>query len=62
MNTKLKPKATEKDFGRDLAAFERLPERTKELLRLKEQSDKGADPKQIVSTRQSQTKARKSRP
>jgi hypothetical protein len=62
MKTKLKPQATEKDFGRDLATFERLPERTKELLKLKEQSEKATGPKQIVITRRIEKKARKSRP
>ena len=61
MNTKLKPQATEKDFGRDLGTFEQLPERTKELLKLKEQAERATGPKQIVITRQHEEKARKSR-
>ena len=58
----MKPQATEKDFGRDSATFERLPERTKELLKLKQQAEKATGPKQIVITRQIKEKARKSRP
>jgi len=62
MSTKLKPQATEKDFGRDLATFERLPEKTKELLKLKQQAEHATGPEQIVIARQIAEKARKSRP
>jgi hypothetical protein len=52
MNKKLKPQATERDFGRDLATFERLPDKTKELLKLKQQAEHATGPEQIVITRQ----------
>jgi hypothetical protein len=62
MSTKIKPQAAEKDFGRDSATFERLPRRTKELLKLKEQAKKATGPENVEITRQIKEKARKSRP
>ena len=37
---KPEPKKTEKDFGKDLKTFERLPAKTKELELLKDQAEK----------------------
>jgi hypothetical protein len=60
MTTKSKTQATEKDPGKDLATFERLPERTKDLLKLKDQAEKATGPGQVVITGQIERKARAS--
>lgn len=62
MSIKVKHKATEKDLGRDLAAFEQLPMRTRELLELKGQAEKATGHKQSVISKQIEEKDRKSRP
>jgi len=62
MSKKSKPHNPEKDPGQDLATFERLPEKTKELLKLKDQVEKTIGPEQVVITKQIHDKARKSRP
>lgn len=62
MSTKPKPQATEKDPGQALATFERLPEETKDLMKLKDQDEKTTGPEQVEIAKQIQEKARKSRP
>jgi len=62
MNTKSKPQATETKPERDQATFEKLPEQTKELMKLKDQEEKTTGTEQVVITKQIQDKARKSRP
>lgn len=62
MSTNVRPHATEKDLGRDLATFEQLPMRTKELLELKGQAERATGPKQSVISKQLKQKSRKSRP
>ncbi len=57
MSTKPKPQATEKDPGQDLATFERLPEATKELHKLREQGEKTTGPEQVEITRTIEDKA-----
>ncbi len=52
MSMKLKPPNTGKDSAQDSATFERLPEKTKELLRLKEQLEKTTGPEEAVISRQ----------
>ena len=37
---KTEPRKAEKDFGRDMKAFEQLPAKTKEMLILKDQAEK----------------------
>lgn len=59
MSTKLKPAATEKKSGRDLATFAQLPKNTKDLLNLKEQAEKTTGPAQVAITKQIEDKDRK---
>lgn len=59
--SKSKPKATEKDVERDLAAHARLPEETKELMKLKDREEKTSGREQAGTTRKIENKARKSR-
>ena len=47
---------------RDLATFKRLPEETKELLKLKDQDERTTGTDQLRITRKIEEKARKSRP
>lgn len=62
MSTKPKPQATERDPGPDSATFERLPEETKDLMKLKDQDEKTTGPEQVEITKQIKEKARKPRP
>ena len=59
MSTKSNPKATEKKLERDLATFERLPEKKKELMRLKKQNEEATGREKVEITRKIQEKARK---
>ncbi|MBE0541076.1 MAG: hypothetical protein IH623_06805 [Verrucomicrobia bacterium] len=59
---KPKPQATENDPGQALATFERLPEETKDLMKLKHQNEKSTGPEQVEIAKQIQEKARKPRP
>jgi len=61
MSTKSKPQAAETRLRRDLATFERLPEKTKELMRLKDQDEKTTGPAQVVIAKQIEEKGRKLR-
>ena len=61
MSKKLKPQATETKLKRDLATFKRLPKKTKELMKLKDQDEKTTGPEQAVITRKIEHKARNSR-
>ena len=47
---------------RDPATFKRLPEETKELLKLKDQDERTTGTDQLGITRKIEEKARKSRP
>jgi len=62
MSTKSKPQDTETKPERDQATFEKLPEHTKELMKLKDQEEKATGTEQVVITKQIQDKAGKSRP
>ena len=62
MSTKPKPQAPEKDPGQASATFERLPEETKDLMKLKDQDEKTTGPEQVEITKQIQEKARNPRP
>lgn len=62
MSKKSKPPTTEKDPGQGLVTFERLPEKTKELLKLMDQAEKTIGPEQVVITKEIHDKARKSQP
>jgi hypothetical protein len=57
---KSKSQASEKDPGKDLGTFERLPEITKDLLKLQDQAEKATGPEQVVITGQIERKARTS--
>ena len=39
---------SEKEFGRDMKAFEQLPSKTKEMLILKDQAEKATTPEGVV--------------
>lgn len=45
---KPEPPETEKDFGKDLKAFEQLPAKTKELLLLKDQAEKSTGQESVA--------------
>jgi hypothetical protein len=62
MSTKSKPQDTETKLQRDQATFEKLPEQTKELMKLKDLEEKATGTEQVVITKQIQDKAGKSRP
>lgn len=62
MSTKSRPQPIDKNHGQDLAAFERMPEATKELLKLKDQAEKVTGPERVVITQKIKDKARKPRP
>lgn len=55
-------KPAEKDPGRDLASFQRLPAVTKELLQLKDQLEKSTGSGAVALTRQVRDRTRKPRP
>jgi predicted ferric reductase len=62
MSMKPKPQAPEKDPGQASATFERLPEDTKDLMKLKDQDEKTTGLEQVGIAKQIQDKARKPRP
>jgi len=45
---KPEPQKTEKDFGRDLKTFGQLPDKTKELVTLKDQLEKATGPESVA--------------
>ena len=45
---KPEPQKTEKDFGKDLKTFEQLPDKTKELVILKDQPEKATGPESVA--------------
>ena len=47
MSTKPKPQAPEEAPGEESATFKQLPEKTKELMKLKDQEEKTTGPGQI---------------
>lgn len=61
MNPKPKHQASEKHSSEDLATFEELPEKTKDLMKLKEQEEKTTGPKHIETTRKIEEKTHKSK-
>jgi len=61
MSKKPKPQVSDSQSKRDLATFERLPEKTKELMKLKEQHEKGSAPEQVDTARKIADKSSKSR-
>jgi len=59
MSEKSKPKATESKLGPDLATFEQLPEKTKELMKLKDLGEKTTGPEQVEAAQKIKEKTRK---
>ena len=51
------PSAKEKDLGRDLKVFERLPAKTKELVILQDQAAKATGPENVALNRKIRGKA-----
>lgn len=49
----------EKNVGRDLTTFERLPEDKKELMKLKDQEEKTTGPEQVAISRKIDARAGK---
>lgn len=60
MSAKPKPQVTVTKPDPHQATFEKLPEETKELMKLKEREVKTTGSEQVVITREIQKKARKS--
>jgi hypothetical protein len=60
MNKKSKSEAIEKAPEDHQAIFEKLPEETKELMKLKNQKERVTGSEQVVVTREIEEKARKS--
>jgi len=56
MSVKPKLLATEKSLGEDLATFEKLPVKTKELMKLEELDEKTTGLDQVAITRQIKNK------
>lgn len=56
------PQPGEKDVGRDLTTFEKLPEDKKELMKLKDQEEKTAGPEHVEITRKIEDQARQPSP
>jgi hypothetical protein len=57
MSTKSKPKATDKNHTRDSTTFERLPEQTKEMMKLKDHAEKASGHERVEATRKIEDKA-----
>ncbi len=62
MNKKSQHQATEKKPERDLASFDRLPEETKKLMKLKEQDEKAVGPEELVINKEIEEEASKTQP
>lgn len=62
MSKKPKPQVTKKKTAHDLASFEKLPEQTKKLMKLKDQDEKTTGPDHVVTTRKIQDETRDSQP
>ena len=56
---KIDPNRTEKEFDRDMRAFERLPSATKELEVLRDQAEKSTGPENVTLTKIIRNKADK---
>lgn len=56
------PKTPEKDFGKDLRAFERLPAKTKELLILQERTEKSTGQESVDLQKLTQEKSKQRLP
>ena len=62
MSKKPKPQATRQKHERNLATFAKLPERTKELMALKDDLEKTAGPEQTVISQKIEEGGRQSQP
>lgn len=62
MSNKLKSKDENKDTEEDLADFKELPEESKEMMALKEESEKTTGSEQVETTREIEGKSRKLKP
>lgn len=62
MSTPSKTKTTDKESREDLATFERLPEKSKDLLKLKESEEKSTGPGQVELTQKIKAKGRQTQP
>jgi hypothetical protein len=66
MNKKSKPqdtnRDTNKDPGQDMATFEALPEKRKELFKLKHRNEKATGSEQLAIKKEIKDKTRKPRP
>ena len=59
---KPEPQKTEKDFGRDLKTFEQLPDKTKELVTLKDQLEKATGPESVALIQKIRAKSKQGVP
>lgn len=55
---KLKPKETEKTFGKDINVFEQLPAKTKELAALKDEMERTTGPRNVALNERIRAKAK----
>jgi hypothetical protein len=62
MSKKTTPQATKQKLERDLATFARLPEKTKELMTLKDDLEKTDGPEQTVISQQIEEGVHQSKP
>lgn len=62
MSMKPKPQAAGEAPGEESSTFKQLPEKTKELMKLKAQEEKTTGPEQVAVTKQIEEEDRKSRP
>lgn len=58
MTKKSKPQGTENEPGEDLATFKNLPEKTKKLMKLKDQDEKSTGPEHTEITKKIEEKSR----
>ena len=61
MSKKSKPQARKNTLEHDLKTFERLPEDTKEQMKLKKREQETTGPEHVVTTRKIQDKARENK-
>ena len=59
---KPEPQKTEKDFGKDLKAFEQLPANTKELEILKDQAEKATGQESVALNKMIRDKSKQGSP
>lgn len=62
MSTTPKPETSEKNTKGDLDTYERLPEKKKELMELKDHDEKATGQERVETTRKIKDKGRQSQP